>query len=145
MICKIIIDADAEESVVIRVRKRTAIVDEIERLVTNDGGLLIGYADDGIYSIDANDVQCFAIEDGKIFAFTKDQRLWIKSRLYSLESSLGKDFIKINQSCIANVRHIEKFEATFGGALMVIFKNGRKDYVSRRQLKSVKERIGFNL
>jgi len=40
---------------------------------------------------------------------------------------------------------IKKFDVSFGGALTVIFKNGYTDYVSRRQMKIVKERIGFNL
>ena len=145
MICKIIIDPQVEESIVIHVKERTALVDEIEKLVSNNDGPLVGYSDNSIYSIDMREVHCFAIEDGKIYAFTQDKKLWIKARLYSLETVLSKDFIKINQSCIANVKQIEKFESTFGGALLVVFKNGRKDYVSRRQLKSVKERIGFNL
>ena len=57
--------------------------------------------------------------------------------------TLGTDFIKINQSCIANIRQIQRFDTSFSGTLRVIFKNGYTDYVSRRQLKAVKERLGL--
>ena len=69
----------------------------------------------------------------------------IKERLYTVENTVGDSFIKINQSCIVNIDKIERFEASFSGALTVVLKNGYKDYISRRQLKIVKERIGFKL
>jgi DNA-binding LytR/AlgR family response regulator len=74
-----------------------------------------------------------------------EDKLLVKLRLYQLEERLDKCFIKINQSCIANVRQISKVEATFSGALSVVFKNGYRDYISRRNLKKVKERLGVKL
>jgi len=73
---------------------------------------------------------------------TKTFRL--NHRLYQLEERLGTRFLKINQSCLANIQQIQRFDASLAGALLVIFKNGYRDYVSRRQLKTVKERMGFH-
>ena len=56
---------------------------------------------------------------------------------------MSEDFLKINQSCIVSIDRIERFDVTPGGALTVIMKNGYKDYVSRRQMKAVKERLGI--
>ena len=56
---------------------------------------------------------------------------------------LGEGFVKINQSCIANTKKILRFSASISGALQVTFKNGYRDYVSRRQLKTVKKRMGL--
>ena len=67
----------------------------------------------------------------------------IKTRLYVIEEKLPENFIKINQSCIANINQIERFNASISGTLKIRFKNGYTDYVSRRQLKNVKERIGI--
>ena len=53
------------------------------------------------------------------------------------------NFIKINKSCIANLKKIKRFDASFGGAMQVTFKNGHTDFVSRRNLKNVKERMGI--
>ena len=72
------------------------------------------------------------------------QKLRLHQRLYELEELGESNLIKINQSCIANTEKIDRFEVSFGGALAVVFKNGHRDYVSRRQLKYVKERIGLS-
>ncbi len=69
----------------------------------------------------------------------------MKCRLYQLEESLPMEFVKINQSCIANLQQVEKFSVSFGGSLMVCFKNGQREYVSRRQVKAVKKRVGMVL
>ena len=39
--------------------------------------------------------------------------------------------------------HTHKYQKTFSGTLSVVFKNGYTDYVSRRNIKAVKERIGI--
>ena len=38
---------------------------------------------------------------------------------------------------------IRNFSAKFNGSLQVVFKNGYCEYVSRRQIKAVKERMGI--
>ena len=145
MICKTIIDQDCEEMVTIYAHERTQLVEEIENMVNRNSSELVGYHENSIYKLDPDDIHFFAVEDNKIYAFTDTQRLWVKERLYNIENTVGSEFIKINQSCLANIKKIERFDITFAGALTVVFKNGRKDFVSRRQLKFVKERRGFKL
>ena len=79
-----------------------------------------------------------------MFLALGDKRYQIRYRLYQLEEmEINKNFIKINQSCYANIKRIKKFESTITGALKVIFNNGYVDYIARRELKNVKERMGF--
>jgi DNA-binding LytR/AlgR family response regulator len=66
----------------------------------------------------------------------------IKTRLYKLEETLPQNYVKINQSTIINIQKIDSFSSDFTGTLKVKLKNGFCDYVSRRNLKSVKERLG---
>lgn len=140
---KTFIDREHDEEIVIYAHERGELVEEIEALVLSRSSELIGYRDSTIKPINVADVQCFTVEDNKVYAVLERERWQIKQRLYNLEEILDKSFIKINQSCIANLKKIEKFEVSFGGSFLVIFKNGHKDYVSRRQLKNVKERIGI--
>lgn len=63
--------------------------------------------------------------------------------MYQIEEMNLASFIKINQSCLANKKKIKKFESTIGGSLRVVFKNGYIDYIARRELKNVKERMGL--
>lgn len=142
---KTIIDGDVDERVEIYAKERTSLVCEIERLVTGMPQELIGYRENEIVRLDISRVDCFFSENNKIFALVEGERYSVRERLYVIEETVGSSFIRINQSCIVNVSRIERFEASFSGALLVIMKCGYKDYISRRQLKNVKERIGFKL
>lgn len=142
MRCKTVIDREREELVLICAHERTPLVEEIERLVCGPARDLIGYLGNQIVKLDASVVDCFAVEDGRVYAIGQE-RYRMRERLYELEGAVGREFVRINQSCIVNVARIERFEASFAGALLVVMKCGYRDYVSRRQMKAVKERIGI--
>jgi len=143
MKCQTIIDKNREEEVLIYVHKKTAFSEEIENFVMETSTELIGYSDKIALKISLSEIFSIVVEDNKVYAITQNAKLRMKQRLYVLEAMLGNGFVKINQSCIVNIRKIERFDASFAGALSVTLKNGYKDYVSRRQLKTVKERIGL--
>ena len=82
-------------------------------------------------------------EDNKVFVLTQNEKLQLKCRLYQVEGELPEHFVKINQSCIANIKMIQRFDASYSGTLKVFFKNGHSDYVSRRRMKIVRERMGL--
>ena len=143
MKCTLIITDEHEEEVVIYARERTKLTDDIEALVIGSVPELIGYKENQTVKISSDSVYCFTVEDNKVYALTDSEKLQIKLRLYQLEEMLPDTFVKINQSCIANIRKIERFDTSVSGTLLIKFKNGYKDYVSRRQMKAVKERFGL--
>ena len=140
-----VIDPNGEELVKIYARERTPLVEQLEQLLQQSMQELIGYEGPCIYSFSPADADCFVVEDGKVYALWQGKRLHVRERLYRVEQLVGEQFIRINQSCLANVKRIERFETSFAGALLVVFRGGHRDYVSRRQLKFVKERMGFRL
>ncbi len=140
---RIVIDPNRDEEIVIIAHEKSHLVCEIEELVKNYSVDLIGYTENETVKLDLNDVYCFFTEDNKVFALTENEKYRLKSRLYQLEEVLSENFVKINQSCIANIKKIDRFKATVGGSLTVVFKNGYVDFVSRRNLKNVKERLGL--
>ncbi len=137
------INKDREEEVIVYAHKCTDTVLKIRSLVEEPSHNLVGYTDTDKVIIKLNEVYCFVVSSNKVYAVTKSDKLKLKLRLYQLEEFLPYNFIKINQSCIANKDHIAKFSASMSTTLKVIFKNGYEEYVSRRQLKSVKERMGL--
>ena len=139
---RFLIDKNREE-VIVYAHEKTKLVEGIEKLVTENNFELIGYADREAVKLDLADVYCFTVENNKIYAVCENEKYLLKLRLYQIEEKLSENFIKINQSCIANIRKIRKFDASFSGTLTVIFKNGYKDFVSRRNVKNVKERLGL--
>lgn len=139
----IFIDKERDEEVIIYAHERTKTVDDIEALIFGSKKSLIGFCEDGAVAFEPDAVICFAVENNKVFAVTQDGKYKIKQRLYQLEETLPNSFIKINQSCIANIKMIKKFDTSLLGTLNVIFINGYSDYVSRRNIKNVKERLGL--
>lgn len=138
-----VLDDTREEEVVIYAHRRNDLVEEIERLVSQKPAELVGFCEDTAAILDYVKVAYFTVENGKIYAAVGDKRYLIRRRLYQLEQQMPASFIKINQSCLANIRQIARFEAALSGALRVVFKNGDIDYVSRRNLRAVKERLGL--
>ncbi len=141
---KVIIDEERDEEVIVYAHSRSELVKEIEKLVSESSSDLIGYKETEACKLNLLNVNCFICENNRVYALAED-KLLVKLRLYQVEERLDKSFVKINQSCIANIRQISKVEATFSGALSVVFKNGYRDYISRRNLKKVKERLGVKL
>jgi DNA-binding LytR/AlgR family response regulator len=139
-----VIDPRREEEVVIYAKQRTREIAELESYLDRLDTELVGYGESGqILPLRPAEVHCFTVEDGRVFALTDKDRLTVRLPLYAIEEMLSEDFVRINQSCLGNVRRIARFDASIGGSLMVIFGNGHRDYVSRRQLKNVKERMGI--
>lgn len=140
---KIIIDKDRDEEILVYAKKRTKLVDAVEQLVSENAFELIGYIDREAVRLSLPEVSCFVAEDNKIFALSGKDKLYLRCRLYQLEENLPENFIKINQSCIANIKNIERFDSSISGTLTVKFKNGYIDCVSRRNIRKIKERLGI--
>lgn len=139
-----IVDKEREEEIIIYAHEKNEIVTAIERIVCSNDAKLFGITDrDELISLEAKDVCCFFVENNKVYAMRDQEKLLVRQRLYQLEEKYEQDFVKINQSCLINLNMIVKFSSSISGSLAVTLKNGYKDYISRRQLKTVKERIGI--
>lgn len=143
MKCEIIIESEKEEKVVIYAKENNRLIDHIKQFVETCNMGLIGYKNKEIVTLNPSDIYCFTVIDNKVYAIYENEKFLLKERLYSLEEKLPDFFVKINQSCIANLNKIERFDASISGTLKLQFKNGYTDFVSRRQLKFIKERIGI--
>ena len=139
---RIIIDKEREEEILIYAHERTDLIRSIEKLIAPSDELT-AYSETDAVKLTDDDIFCFISENGNTYAITQAEKLKVRLRLYQLEERLGNNFIRLNQSCIGNVSKMKRFESGFSGSLTVVFKNGYKDYVSRRQLKAVKERLGI--
>ncbi|MBQ8763680.1 MAG: LytTR family transcriptional regulator [Clostridia bacterium] len=139
---RLIIDEKREEEVIVYSHKETKLTEEIKRIVESDATELVGYFEREAYRIKLSEIFCFVAQDNNVYAITDKNSLKVKMRMYQLEEMLDDNFIKINQSCIVSIRQIRKFDSSFSGVLKVVLKNGYSDYVSRRNIKKVKERLG---
>lgn len=139
----IVIDESLAEDIVIHAKSDTELLRSLEAMLCQYSRTIMGRSNQAYYPINGQDIYCVYIENGKVLAQTKDGNFQIRERLSQLEKIYQDRFLKINRSCLINISQIQRFEASLGGSLVVILKNGYRDYISRRQLKSVKERFGL--
>ena len=139
---RIFFQKDGSEEVTAYLKEDGVFASRLRALCQEEAPVM-GYKEGEILPVKAEEICCFIVEDGKVYALFKQERLALKRRLYQLEEDYGTFFIKINQSCLANTQRITRFDASFAGTLRVRFENGYTDYVSRRCLKKVKERFGL--
>ena len=138
---ELILDENEEESIVIRAHHRNEMIIQIENIIKNNK--LLGYGNGEIVPLSLSDVYVFYTSNGKVFASMGKEVYELKERIYNIEGIVDDSFVKINQGCIVNVNRILKFDSSITGCIKVILKNGFSDYISRRELKNVKRRLGL--
>ena len=139
---RLIINQDKDEEILITAHKRTALIDEIESLISRHTDRIPGYTEDDIKMLSVAEIACVTVLDGKTYAIdSKNRQYRLKQRLYELEQQLPSSFIRINKSTLANEAHLDRFSVTYAGCVDAVFKCGYTDYVSRRCFAQIKRRF----
>ncbi len=139
---RLIIDKEKDEEVVVTVHNRTALIDEIEALISKHTDRIPGYTEDDIKMLSVSEIECVTVLDGKTYAIdSRNQRYRLKQRLYELEQQLPASFIRINKSTLANEARLDRFQVTYAGSVDAVFKCGYTEYVSRRCFAQIKRRF----
>lgn len=110
--------------------------------MSNETKQIVGTKDNKIYLLTINEVICFYSEDKNNYCKTSAGSFKIKEKLYELEEKLSKgDYVRISNSCIVNLKYVDSFDTSIIGTIEVIFRDGSKEYVSRRKVKDVMKKI----
>lgn len=130
--------------VIIKAPEMTEEVQQITNTVMkviNSRKQIIASKENKMYILDIKEIIKFYSEDKSNYCNTEKGIFKIKERLYELEEILGKNFIRISNSCIINLNHVESFDSSITGTIEVIFKDKTKEYVSRRRVSDVMKKI----
>ena len=140
---ELIIDRDAQESVIVTARAPSALTQKIEDLVRNYAGTdsILGFREDELRRLQFFDIECITILDRKVMAIDRAGKEYrIQERLRDLEQLLPSYFIRINKSTLANEHRIARFDAGFSGSVDAVFHCGYREYVSRRCFSEIRRR-----
>lgn len=140
---ELIIDRDAQESVIVTARAPSALTQKIEDLVRNYSGTdsILGFREDELRRLLFSDIECITILDRKVMAIDRAGKEYrIQERLRDLEQLLPSYFIRINKSTLANEHRIARFDAGFSGSVDAVFHCGYREYVSRRCFAQIRRR-----
>ena len=122
------------------------INDEVQELVNYieyKEDYLVGIADDQVCVLDISDIIRVFVEDRKVFVVTTKGKFIVRKKLYEMNNLLTKDFVKISQSEIANIKFIKNLDLIIRGTIVIVYKNSDISYVSRRLLKDFKTKLGL--
>ena len=140
---ELIIDRDAQESVIVTARAPSALTQKIEDLVRTYSGTdsILGSREDELRRLQFSDIECITILDRKVMAIDRAGKEYrIQERLRDLEQLLPSYFIRINRSTLANEHRIARFDAGFSGSVDAVFHCGYREYVSRRCFAQIRRR-----
>lgn len=138
------IDNKFEETIV--TISANKVDDEIQNLVNyieNKEDYFTGISDGKVCLLNMEDIIRVYVEDRKVYVVTIEGKFIIRKKLYEVQSMLNKDFIKISQSEIANIKYIHSLDLGLRGTIIINYKNSDISYVSRRMLKAFKVKLGL--
>ena len=96
-------------------------------IVSNDYELL---------EIEFKDIVKFYSDKKYNYCKTKTGQYRIKSKLYELEK-MDSNLLRISKNCIINIQHVEKFDISETGKIVIILDDYTQEVVSRRKIKDV--------
>ena len=138
------IDKKFEETIV--TISANKVDDEIQNLVNyieNKEEYFTGISDGKVCLLNLEDIIRIYVEERKVYVVTVEGRFIVRKKLYEVQSMLTKDFIKISQSEIANIKYLHSLDLGLRGTIVINYKNSDISYVSRRMLKEFKVKLGL--
>lgn len=138
------IDEKVKETlVVVSANKIDKEVQNLINYIEYSSEYLIGIVEDKASIIDIDEIIRVYIEDRKTFVVTLKDTYVVKKKLYEVENMVTRNFVKISQSEIANIKFIKNLDFSNTGTIVIKYKNSDISYVSRRMIKEFKFKLGI--
>ena len=138
------IDEKVKETlVVVNANKINKEVQNLINYIKYSSEYLIGIVEDKASIIDIDEIIRVYIEDRKTFVVTLKDTYVVKKKLYEVENIVTRNFVKISQSEIANIKFIKNLDFSNTGTIVIKYKNSDISYVSRRMIKEFKLKLGI--
>lgn len=134
---KVTIDCPDADKTVERLKKYIEAYDSTQ-------GRIKGHCEGNITFVDINDIYYFDTVDERTYLYTKSACFEVHYRIYELEEMLSeKDFIRTSKSQIINIKRMKSLEPQLNRTILVTMDNEECLYISRRYVKSMKEKLGI--
>lgn len=105
---------------------------------------LTAYRDDIAKIVNMTDVFRIYTGNQKVYIQTHQGEYAIRYRLYELEEALDKkQFLRISNSEIVNVKKIRDIDLSIIGRICIRFEDNTQTYVSRRYIPKIKKSLGI--
>lgn len=132
-----------ETSITIQTNEWTEELEEIVKILRRKNRKRIfGIEDEQTILLDPKKIDFVYAERRKVFACMGKRQVEIRMKLYEVEELLAPhQFMRFSKSVIGNLNRIERFELAFNGNLCVFFQSGNKEYITRKYVTAVKNKL----
>ena len=138
------ISADIDEPyIVIHTSKITPEINQLMELFQSSGNVITVTDNDQLIVLEPSEIYMLRMEDERLNVYCQKKKYVSGKRLYEMERLLGNGFMRISKSTLINLKQISRVESSFHGTMLVILKNGNKDYISRKYLPAFKHYLGI--
>lgn len=137
------ISESEEESAVINATEVTDSIKAAVSLLENGEASLVGYKDGEKCSLSVSKIYYVESVDDKSFAYTKDDCFEVRYKLYELEETLDRRFLRISKSMICNIRKIRSVKTVENARMKATLLNNETVMISRNYVKDLKKRLGL--
>ncbi len=144
---KVRVDISPEYKEPIAVIHTDAVTDEIQRMIDvfsmSETPITAFRNEEDLIVLQPSDIYMIRVENGDTIIYGLKDTYRSRKRLYELGAQLGKGFMQISKTTLINLSYMDHIEPGFSGTLLLIMKNGCKDYVSRTYLREFKKYLGL--
>lgn len=145
---KLIVSKEHYDQIAGELAEKGIEIDENSNLILSEYNAyttyLIGRKDDEIYRLKTDDITHIESFAHDVIAYTERGAYRINERLKTLSNLLDPQiFIRISNSVILSVNHIQSIKPTFAQKFIVTMSNGAKVDVTRTYYYIFKEFIGI--
>ncbi|MFD1432053.1 LytTR family DNA-binding domain-containing protein [Lacticaseibacillus yichunensis] len=103
-----------------------------------------GYQDKQIIPLDLRHLSLIRASDDTVTAYrVGGGPVQLRERLYQLEAALPSNFIRVSKGEIVNGDSIDHLSVGLNGLINIAMQDGQVAMVSRRYMRSLKERLGL--
>lgn len=116
------------------------ISDLMKQLQAKTTDKIIVWQKEKIYILEIKEIEAIYSNQGKVYIRANNDEYISKNKLYELEEKIKvPSFIRISNSEIINFDKVENLDLSITGTIEVKLKNGYSTYVSRRNIRKIKE------
>lgn len=132
-----------EPYAVIHTNKMTDEIKQLMEMFHAPGNVITVTDNDQLLVLEPSEIYMLRMENEQLHVYCQQKSYISGKRLYEMEKLLGSGFMRISKSTLINLKQIKSVEPSFHGTMLVILKNGNKDYISRKYLPTFKKYLGI--
>ncbi|MCM1102827.1 MAG: LytTR family transcriptional regulator [Clostridium sp.] len=131
-----------EPEIVICGAEKTRELAELKQIIAEavDEKITVYDERDAVQITQSEIIRFFASRQ-RVYAQTADATYLVRARLYELEETLKKQFVRISNSEIVNAKKIRRMDTSIAGTIHMYLQGEIETYVSRRYMSRIKESL----